>query len=391
MSGTQPPPPFVTHVLHGARFEQHSVPVDVLPELSAYRDLVVAVARALFFARNPTRKRVDRGFEDGFRLVLRAITDPGCAGCPLERVGSSSAPQRSLFPTDGTADVFEQARDLIAATIDAVGSGAEVPPGFPGEAAAAFNGFGRTLRDDEHIAIVTAGRTVRYDRARRKRLVLLRETTYEDRCDVVGQVVAFDTDKKSFDLRTDDRRVQGRLDALAKDAFDIVRTAAAHHELSVRITGTAAFDANDRLARFVKIDDVFYADDEGIRTELDVRKRLAVLAELEAGWLDGEGNKVDSAGLEWLANLLDQVEPAEPVARPYLYPTPEGGVLAEWSFPEAEVTAEFDLTQRRAEVVGTHVRSLATGREEFELDQPAAFSRLIEYVTRFGPKGMARA
>lgn len=57
---------FATHVLKGARFEGHSVPVSVLPDFTAYRDLVLEIARALFFRDHPDRQRVPKGFEESF-------------------------------------------------------------------------------------------------------------------------------------------------------------------------------------------------------------------------------------------------------------------------------------------------------------------------------------
>ena len=79
---------FMTPVFRGKRFENHEIPLDVLPDLAAYRDLVLDLARHLSLARSPSRKRVLRGFVDSFQLVLRTI-EPGSA-CPvLERVPPS--------------------------------------------------------------------------------------------------------------------------------------------------------------------------------------------------------------------------------------------------------------------------------------------------------------
>ncbi len=381
-----PRKPFVTHVLHGARFDGHSVPVDVLPDIAAYRELVLAVARALFFERNPGRKRVPKGFEDGFNLVLRHITDPGCAGLPLERAEDPATAQLAL----PVADEFDEARDLIAATIAAVNAGRPVPATFPLWAAAMFNAFGGSLREGERIDLSGPSGTSSYDRDTRKKLVLLRETTYEDRCDVIGRIALFDIDRMSFELVVDDRRVAGRLDEVAEQPFAVVRTAAVHRGLLVRVVGRGAFDRHDRLTKFVHIDEVAYAEDEAMKAALDIGSRLRALGELQPGWLDGEGVAMDPAGLDWLARVLELVV-AENAPRPHLYPTPDGAVLAEWTFPDAEVSAEFDLGRRRAEVVGTHVRTQATREADFELADVASAVAILDFVTKFGPDGMARA
>lgn len=104
--------PFVTHVLKGARFEEHAVPLTVLPDLTAYRDLVLEVARALFFRENPGRQRVPRGFDESFELVLRTIGE-GSAVAPLERrQKAQTGPPLQLLKSRAT-DCYEQARDVV--------------------------------------------------------------------------------------------------------------------------------------------------------------------------------------------------------------------------------------------------------------------------------------
>ena len=69
---------FAALVMHGHRFQRHALPLDVLQELDAYRRLVVDVAKAVFLQNQPGRKRVPKGFEDGFALYVRAV-EPGSA------------------------------------------------------------------------------------------------------------------------------------------------------------------------------------------------------------------------------------------------------------------------------------------------------------------------
>ena len=61
--------PFTTLVFQGPRFGEAAMPLEALPELAAYRDLLIAVAKSLFQADNPDRHRLPKGFESSFRLV----------------------------------------------------------------------------------------------------------------------------------------------------------------------------------------------------------------------------------------------------------------------------------------------------------------------------------
>ena len=81
---------------------------------------------------------------------------------------------------------------------------------------------------------------------------------------------------------------------------------------------------------------------------LDIGVQLDDLRQLEDGWLYGNDGKAPcEKGLDWLeeAFRLHYTGKAEP---PYLYPTPEGGVSAEWSIRPFEITLEIDLATKQA-------------------------------------------
>src|SRR5690606_14501846 len=116
-----------------------------------------------------------------------------------------SEPQLNLLDSRAVEpDVYEAARDLISETIDAIGHERQRPTDFPESALPLFNAFGSSLRDDERIVVHIPnggpnGRKTSYDRKTRKRLVLLREQTYQDDVDIVGAVVQFDPHKMLFE------------------------------------------------------------------------------------------------------------------------------------------------------------------------------------------------
>lgn len=377
---------FVTHVLSGRRFDDASVPVEVLPDLAAYRQLVVAVARAIFFKRNASRQRVPKGFEEQFQLVFRKVVEPGSAAIPLERMDSAAA--TPLFAD--LPDVFDEARDLVSAAIDAAATDKRLPAEFPLEVTQLFNAFGAALRPDEHIVVVgPQGSRAVYNRGTRKKLVLMRNKTYESEVAITASVVQFDRQRMMFEISKDDRRIPGRLEGISEESFAVVRNAVAQtNEISVHIVGRGAFDGADRLVRLIRIDDISYAEDEATREALDVRKRLALLAELRDGWLDGHGLALDEAKLGRLADLLTAVVD-EGVPRPYLYPLPEGAVLAEWSFADAEVSAEFGLTDESVLLVGTHVRSQALREESLSWRHLDVAAMIARFVSSFGPEGLS--
>ena len=81
---------------------------------------------------------------------------------------------------------------------------------------------------------------------------------------------------------------------------------------------------------------------------------------MEDGWLDGEGLAPTPQLMEWLAESFDDHFPDE-AELPYLYPTIEGGVQAEWSLANHEVSLRFHPNNRIGE---WHDVELDADREE---------------------------
>lgn len=388
---------FMTHVLHGGRSAGNAVPVEVLADLVIYKQIVVAVARELYFRKNHLRQRVPRGFEDSFQLVLRKAIAPGSAVATLERCverAESPAAQPSLFPADAAADedYFANARDLTAAAIAAVIAGKELPTDFPRDVLPLFNAFGRSLQDDETLEL-RGPRSVsgpRYTRAIRRKMVLLHDSTYEDRIEQVAEVAQFDVQRMTFELISEGRRIPGKLQDAPPDAGQAIRTAAAFGA-PVRVTGIGRFDANDDLMSIPRVETAVLAEDERVRAQLDVEKRLAVLAQLPDGWLDGAGAGLNRDGLMWLAAALKGAE-EDGLPRPYLYPMPDGRVQAEWEWTvidSTSVSAEIDLVDHTAKLLGVHHRTGAATQQDLVLD-PAGLARMIEFVKKFVPASMGR-
>ena len=84
-------------------------------------------------------------------------------------------------------------------------------------------------------------------------------------------------------------------------------------------------------------------DDHGI--PLEVLKDFAALEELldlRAGWLDGQGSAFGPARPRWLVTEIESRHGSD-LSLPYLFPTPEGEVQAEWNFA-IEKTAQYWVT-----------------------------------------------
>jgi hypothetical protein len=115
----------------------------------------------------------------------------------------------------------------------------------------------------------------------------------------------------------------------------------------------------------------------GARDLTALLERIYQLERLEPGWLDGEGAPPTRAALHQargiLANLVMRGAP-----RPRVYPTPEGGIEAEWTVGKCDISAAFSPSG----VLSGAATNVSSGEsQEFGEDEKAE-ERLELFVLR---------
>jgi len=75
---------------------------------------------------------------------------------------------------------------------------------------------------------------------------------------------------------------------------------------------------------------------------LDITDRLEALGELDDGWLNGVGRAPDRAALCRLADAFER-HYDRGLPAPWLYPTAEGGVQAEWTLGQWDISLDISL------------------------------------------------
>jgi len=362
-------PAFLTPVFRGQRFGGHGIPLDVLPDLRAYRDLVLELAKVLFLRNNPLRKRVPKGFGDSLRLTLSQLRE-GSTVAVLTR--DQSPREQPPLPNLVVEDVFSEARDLINECVRAAEECRSVPDDFPLELLAAFDGVGRHLKKDESVELRTPGeeRGPLLGFKERKHLVLLTRADYRAEVELVGRAVAIGTDKSDFRIELDSGEVVTC--PLAREREREVTTAIRDRtRLRIRVDGTGCFDRSDRLERVEQID--------GFETIDTLDERLRELASLSDGWLDGEGIGLAPSNVDHVREILDNVLGGGIVPMPSVYPRPDGGIQAEWTISPWEVSLVFDFATHKVRMGASDVSSDA----ELEDERSFQDERLIDKVRSF--------
>jgi hypothetical protein len=323
--------------LTGGRFQGIGMPVEALAELVAYQRLIVGVAEEIFFSEHPGRQRLPRGFAERLQLRLRTV-ERGSVVPVLERMREPGTLQMPL------ADEFARSRDLIEEAVAAIAAEDPLPEAFPRKAVVLFNQFGRTLQPDEAIELRrgTAARGPRYTSDVRRRLVLGQRHTFQAEASDIGRVLEIDSYKMTCLIRLrstlEAHSVPAPVDEFTFDQLKAVMEPNGDGP-PVRITGIGVYSTAGVLRRFESIQDVSPVEAPEELDALD--SRIAELGELQHGWLDGEGVPPALAALKNASFVLAELLRLD-VPRPRLYPAVEGGVQAEWTVGNHEVSVTFE-------------------------------------------------
>lgn len=254
----------VTQKFTGARFEDHGLDIDVLPELIAYKKLLVETAKEIWWRKHPERERIQRNFEASLRLKFYRLGD-GSVAVPLMREIDVDEGMLN-FPLPH--DELDEAVNLVEAAMAAGSADAPLPDSFPKNVIPLFDQLGRTLEPDEGIEFDPpesdpTRRRVIYTPLTRSRIMERATGEFTDRVVLSGEVRAADLDGSSFVLRrTDGVKIPGKFSPEHEDR--IIEALKEHESCSVAIEGLATFHADGQFKRIESITELHVVPKEGM-------------------------------------------------------------------------------------------------------------------------------
>ncbi len=326
------PDPLFKPELHGERFAQHEVPLEVLKDFAAFEEMLIEVAKREYLAAHPGRLRTPRGFTKGVELRLASI-EPGSAILALVLAGLSKGDE-SVYIT--------RAHDKIVNTIARIEHGQ--PPELTPDLLRYFDRFGRSLLEGESISFTRRdGEHTRLTPEIREKLLRASQAEeWTEEALLKGRVSAADVADRDFELElTNGIKLKAPLEQ-QHNASVLEALAAYRHNRMVAVKGVLRKYKNGQPKSVDSVEHVTLLD------PLDVETRLDELAALKDRWLNGNGIALDKKGLSVLSEGFERNFDSE-LPLPYIYPTPEGRVLAEWALGEWAVSLEVQLPSQAAE------------------------------------------
>lgn len=332
----------------GARFVGKRLPVDVLSDLPAFRDLLVSYAKEGWRAKHLDRERLPKGFDKSIAFDLVEINE----GSAMPKLDWDRRVAQAELPgfTDELDQLVDSSFGELVDLFDGAGNN-RFPSALSSEHIRALNKLGSGLLDGERIEFMgssgTDGNVVFLDNHRRKTLITKVRETYEARYEGIGTLVGLHVDG-FIDIETEeygDLRLRvhpTRVD----DEFD----GNAHSD--VQFSVLLELDSSDKLRSVVDVFNVELIDEELADAIARCRARLDELATLQDGWLNGSGSKLADGAVATARGLIDR--------RPYLassfrlYPTESGGILIEFTVEGWDHSIEID-PKGSVEILGVEV------------------------------------
>lgn len=372
-----PQEPFINPKIKGTRFDGGVIPLEFLKDLTVFEEMVIEVAKMRYRSEHPNRQRAPRGFMDGVSLKLTGIEDGSAVP-----VIALDYPQEGLFAPE-VKEYIDFAREEIVQLIDSAGTTEPMElTDIQRKILPYFDRMGRSLRNNESMEFPIStcpNRMAVLTHDVRRRLVLASDKIKEftEEMSIRGLVPEADQDSQTFELKLyDGRDIKAPITAQHREV--IMEAFNGYSDgLRIQLGGVVRVNREGKVLDMVSIESASLLD------PLDVLARLDDFRLLKKGWLDGYGMALSAAGLDWLSTQFTHHYPGD-LRLPYLYPTEDGGIQAEWSLGEVELSLTIDINCHIGE---WHTLNMQSGEEDLArlaLDDRDAWKTLCQKLRDAG-------
>ena len=364
----------------GARFEGHRLPLDVLPDLSAFLDLLVSFVKVEWRTAHAERERLPKGFEKSIAFDLVGVMD----GSAVPQLEWDRDTAQALLPDfkDELEMLVAKAYTKILSLIDSA-SGPVGTMDLTSENIRALNRFGSSLFPDEKIEFLDSrgadGNVVFLDTYRRKRLITRGRDSYQTRFEDIGKLLGCEIDPSgTVGTVTINTSEYGKITVLVspervRDDFD------GYIEADVQFRLMIELGIDDTFRGVVEVYDVDVIDAKVVADLAICRDRITSLVSLGDGWHNGSGESPTQMADAAASRLLAR-KPG--LAGSYrIFPTDVGGLLLEFSRMGWDYSIEIGPAGM-VEIYGTETAGDAEMDTE-PLDVSSdEFARQFDLVTR---------
>ena len=362
--------------LCGPRFQEGAIPLEVLKDLAVLGDMTTEVAKWKYLSDNPELSRVPSKFTHGIEFKLSRI-DRGSA-IPIIMMEDSPPEQSELLPT-AFQEYFYEARDAIIDAIEAIEKEDEEAQYFPAKYFKYLRQMVRHLHKGEYIKFITPSphRRPRLTRKIGRRMSVANRMAINLSQNMIlrGTIPEIDQDKMTFELQPIYGNKVGA--PISEQFYDIIfKTFNGYRDAArVLLRGIGIYDRKNIPTKLESVESIIPLH------PLDIPARLDEFRDMKDGWLEGEGIAPSHNGLDWLSSKFTQFFSNESNL-PYIYPTPEGNVEAEWGIGTQSVILEIDIENHTGHWLQCDDATDEESERNLKLDDDADWAWSVSAIRR---------
>jgi hypothetical protein len=309
----------------GTRFDEARMPVDVLPDLPAFRDLLAALVKDEWRRENAMRQRLPKGFDRSFTFDLRSIGEG--SAIPMIEWNRNIAQESLLGMADYLESLAEVAMTRLLDIVDGSGND-RMPRSLPSDAIRALNKFGSSLRDGERIEFQGSSddqnNVVYLDAERRKRLITHVKETYNVRVEGVGKLHGTSLGTGgSYGSIEIDTTSYGIIEVQV-DREEVAQIYDGNIEALVQFDLTLELDHHENFRGVQSVHEVDLVDEANATALTDIMRRITEISSMQDGWLDGDGEAISPLSVEMARKFV--MRTLTLVGSMLAFPSPEGSV-----------------------------------------------------------------
>jgi len=313
----------------GARFEGTRLPLDVLGDLPAFRDLLVSYAADEWYKAHAERERLPRNFEKSISFSLVYIED----GSAMPRIEWDKGDAQAQLPDirNELEILVSTSYDKVLALFDRAAGPAAALDLSPGNIRA-LKRFGGNLLPDEKIEFPGSqgndGQVIYLNKYRREWLITRGRDSHQARFDGTGRLIGSGVDPTSTNGHINVHTQEYGTITLpvaperVRAEFDGSLESEVHFRLHIEL------DNNDVVRNVVNVFDVDVIEPKVMANLTACRDRISSLRSLDEGWYDGVGKALTPETVATASRLLSR-KPAM-AANYRIFPTDAGGLLFEF-------------------------------------------------------------
>lgn len=246
-----------------------------------------------------------------------------------------------------------------------------------------FYRFGQHLKKDETITLRIPEKADApiYSKEIRSRILSINKKPFLDICYLNGAISGFEAEKGVFYFVVGDGEpIQGPLN----DTFDdILRNLASKYkkeEISVTLIGIAKYLPDSSLASIERLQHVAIFREGEPHYFPDPKKRLEEFIKYQNGWLDGQGVAFSKEDLHQTRNWIDGLLRFADIPAPFIYPSPDNSIIAEWSFGFWEISCFFEFSTKSIILQATHTEREEVREEKFRFDDSLSSEQAASFL-----------